>query len=330
MNAEEYAARQAVISSAVAHYVLQTGKFFAPQRLNPIGWLLFLRAIYPEVKQRYEESAALAREFYDFERSRQRPDLARNDVFLEELTFEKFVADMTPVREKMSRENARESDVAQVALQVTREVENGGRRQIIHAVEDDPLEPLPDVDVSEPAESGGYVDVRERIRRLNLDRYSSWEEGDDLPDPERDRPPPDSRPVVGWARIATGRETCAWCLMLISRGPVYRSAESAGLDLDDESVEEMFAAGEDVREHMDQWHPGCDCKVVPVYDKQNWPGFEEWKRAEDLWIEASREAEDLIASGDSRTTSRYRETLNALRRRLDRGEIDPRVYAAAA
>lgn len=330
MNAEEYAARQAAISAAVARYVSQTGKFFAPQRLNLVGWLQFLRVIYPEVKQRYEESAALAREFYDSERNRQRPDLARNDVFLEELTFEKFVADMAPAQKKMSRENARDSDIALVALQATREVENGGRRQIIHAVEDDPMDPVPDVDVSEPVSSGGYVDIRERIRRLNRDRYSSWDEDDDPPTPERDRPKPDSRPIKGWARIATGRETCAWCLMLISRGPVYQSAETAGLDLDDQSAAEMLAAGQDVRAHMDEWHPGCDCKVVPVYDKRDWPGYDEWKRAEDLWKEASREAMDLIASGDSRSTSRYRETLNALRRRLDRGEIDPRSYAAAA
>lgn len=49
-----------------------------------------------------------------------------------------------------------------------------------------------------------------------------------------------------FARIPVG-ETCAWCLMLASRGPVYRSAESAG------------AAG--------QYHGGdCDCEPVASWD----------------------------------------------------------------
>lgn len=49
-----------------------------------------------------------------------------------------------------------------------------------------------------------------------------------------------------FARIPVGK-TCAWCLMLASRGAVYRSAESAG------------AAG--------QYHGGaCDCQPVASWD----------------------------------------------------------------
>lgn len=52
-----------------------------------------------------------------------------------------------------------------------------------------------------------------------------------------------------FARVPVGK-TCAWCLMLASRGPVYRSAESAG------------AAG--------QYHGGhCDCQPVPSWDQGN-------------------------------------------------------------
>lgn len=50
-----------------------------------------------------------------------------------------------------------------------------------------------------------------------------------------------------WARVPVGK-TCAWCLMLASRGPVYRSADSAG------------AAG--------QYHGGaCDCQPTPSWDR---------------------------------------------------------------
>lgn len=49
-----------------------------------------------------------------------------------------------------------------------------------------------------------------------------------------------------FARVPVGK-TCAWCLMLASRGPVYRSANSAG------------AAG--------QYHGGkCDCQPVPSWN----------------------------------------------------------------
>ena len=71
-----------------------------------------------------------------------------------------------------------------------------------------------------------------------------------------------------FARIPVG-ETCAWCLMLASRGAVYRSAASAG------------AAG--------QYHGGdCDCEPVaswdggkdlpPIYDEGYY--FEMYDRAE--------------------------------------------------
>ena len=48
-----------------------------------------------------------------------------------------------------------------------------------------------------------------------------------------------------FARVAVGK-TCAWCLMLASRGAVYRSAESAGA--------------------AKQYHGGdCDCQPVPSW-----------------------------------------------------------------
>lgn len=141
---------------------------------------------------------------------------------------------------------------------------------------------------------------------------------------------PQTGVVKGWARVATGRETCYWCLMLVSRGPVYLSADSAGLDVDDSTAEEIFAAGEDVSEHMREWHTGCDCKVVPVYDKANWPGRDAYKRAEQMWIDAGKEASRLIDSGKARTDNKNRETLNALRRRLERGDAEMPGFAALA
>lgn len=125
--------------------------------------------------------------------------------------------------------------------------------------------------------------------------------------------------VIGWARVATGRETCGFCMMMVSRGPVYFSAEDAGLDLDDTSALELIEEGDEdaVKEAMKRWHPGCDCKAVPVFDRNNWDGRDAYLRAEKLWIEATR-------------GYKGKDALNALRRALETGEVNPRDFAAAA
>lgn len=52
------------------------------------------------------------------------------------------------------------------------------------------------------------------------------------------------RDGVRWARVPHGSKPCDWCLMLASRGFVYKSARTA-------------SAG---------WHKGCSCAVVPDFD----------------------------------------------------------------
>ena len=49
-----------------------------------------------------------------------------------------------------------------------------------------------------------------------------------------------------WARVPAGLETCAWCIMLASRGFAYLSDESAS-----------------------HTHANCDCRVVPSWDKSS-------------------------------------------------------------
>lgn len=93
--------------------------------------------------------------------------------------------------------------------------------------------------------------------------------------------------AMGWARVLTGRENCAFCVMLASRGAVYRSEESAG--------------GTNSR----TFHKGCDCKVVPVFDPDNWPG-----------LEASREAERIYRDGINGARGQ-REVLRKLRQYLN-------------
>lgn len=66
-----------------------------------------------------------------------------------------------------------------------------------------------------------------------------------------------------WARGASGRETCAFCGMLIGRGAVYRSA--------------AFSA-----------HDHCDCLAVPVFTTAEWPGRADHLHQQQLWNAATK------------------------------------------
>jgi hypothetical protein len=148
--------------------------------------------------------------------------------------------------------------------------------------------------------------------------------------------------VKGWARVATGRETCEFCLMLVSRGPVYSSAKSAGLNTDDETAREVLHTGTDaeIKELMNRWHEGCDCKVVPVFNKANWPGRDAFKKAQEVWRKYSKMVDnnsDLRTpqngnqrGPNDRKWSRSEATLAAIRRAFYNGELDGRSYSIAA
>lgn len=294
MSPEEYAAAQAVITAGLAAHLRRFATMFALPLLTPRQWLQLLQLLFPEVEKRYEQSASLGRNFYDSQRKKYHPDLTRNEMFTSELGFEWFVKSMEPARKEMSQADSPSSAVTRMVLTAVREVEMAGRRQIIGAVKSDPEKKI----------------------------------------------------LQGWARIATGRETCAWCLMLISRGAEfpgkdtlwYLEANTAGLDLDDESAIELYRQygsdlekfREETEEFREQWHTGCDCLVVPVFDVKDWPGRQQAQRAQQLWIDASREADKLIEAGKSRTNNMNRETINALRRRIERGDISMSNYAIAA
>lgn len=310
----------------MARYTLQFGRSFIKPGMNIRDWLGLMEFLYPEVERRREDSAILAREFYDSQRSVVHPELPRNDRPLISSDFRVFLKNMEPARQKVTQavavddmgrrtdqiaaflnrvERRTEAASTHLALQTVREVENAGRRQIISAVkEDQALEQKILNYKGQPVEQ----------------TKSSW--------------------IRGWARVATGRETCAWCLMLISRGPVYYRASRAGLDLDDESAQEMIAAGTDVTDYMEQWHAGCDCKVVPVFKNQDWPGQAAADAALELWKEATQEAREVLAENPDKVhltgaqkgepVTLNEEAINALRRRLDRGDISMTEFAAFA
>ena len=327
---EEYAAAQAVITAGVLKYVAGFGRLFLPLGLGVKDWLGLLELLWPAVKQARDESADLARTFYDQQRDLWHPDVPNHARLLEPYEFQWFVEDMEPVRKVMSAENASPKVLEQVQLRVQRAVENGGRRQIIHAVETDfQLDDVPQPD--EPVkQANDSISVSDLIAELERDIAAA------------EKPVPIEKQVErlgsvrGWARVATGKETCAWCLMLVARGPVYSSARKAGLNADDPDI---LTTDDAVNAAMNEWHPGCDCKVVPVFKETNWVGEEAARRAESLWIKASlRASDELEADPDKqyysvkerrwKKTTKNRETINQLRQMIENGEIKSSDWAA--
>jgi hypothetical protein len=312
VNIEEYQSRQIAINAIIAQIVLQAASYFLEPRLPFSRWIELLRLLFPSVQELRSETARNARAFYDNERG-YHTELDRHDRDLENTGFAQFVQSMEPARQKMSVANSPNDAVTRLQLQVIREVENAGRRQIIRAVAED------------------QAVHEEVVQRRTATRF--------------DRGP---RIVRGWARVATGRETCAWCLMLISRGPVYLAADRAGLiDLTDLQAEELYAKtapdldkfGEEVNDYMDEWHPGCDCLVVPVYNTEDWPGLAAQQRADELWVQATREAKALrekeervhrTGKNAGQEITLGEDTVLALRRMIDRGDINFNQLAFAA
>lgn len=58
------------------------------------------------------------------------------------------------------------------------------------------------------------------------------------------------RAGVRWARVPTGAKTCGFCLMLASRGAVYRSEDTAD---------------------GGRYHGDCDCVATPIRDLSEYP-----------------------------------------------------------
>jgi hypothetical protein len=328
---EEYSATQAAITAAAVAYAASFAGFFLNPALTVAEWIKFLELIFPQVLQSRNESAALGRRFYDLQRDRyypQAPNLAR---MLEPYEFKWFVQDMEPVRKQFSQPEAGQQMAEVFKLQVARAVENGGRKQIIHAVQADTI--LDELPAPNPSDYVTAERVNEQLVRNIIENTPAGKEY-----PPRDL---EGRMVRGWARVATGRETCAWCLMLCSRGPVYESASTAGLKLPDTDMIDMVLGGEDVTPMMEEWHAGCDCKVVPVFNYKNWVGKEAAKKANQLYIRASKlAAAELEANPDKKyysvkerrwlKTTENRETINQLRKLIDNGEIKSSDWTALA
>lgn len=360
-QAESYAAEIALITAAMAAFALAFSKYFLGPALTAAKWIELLAMLYPEVARRREMAAMASRDFYDTQRALYAPGLPAMAQDLEPYEFAWFVSAMEPVRARMSQADTAQRVVAEMSLIAVREVEIAARRQVIHAVESDGI--IDEYLTSTPAEREKLrfpPDVRDEL----LDILNG---GDSTPGPTRKpqlRGVKNAIDVKGWARVATGDETCAWCLMLVSRGPVYQSADLAGLSKDytetkyvqmynkydqDTYGAKLAKKDENGNNMLNQWHTGCDCLIVPVFNKRTWFGWPAAKRALTLWEKASEAAEAKLKAepnkkyysfngpgykgdGDKNPgwykTTLNREAINQLRLKIAAGKISSAEWAA--
>ena len=258
-------------------------------------------------------------------------DLERFPQNLQPSSFKQFARNMEPARHSFSRKNAKRSSQMAVGALVQREVNNAARGQIIRSVKQDI-----------PLDNVVSLQERDHPERHALDQVKFLQEAGrpDLKPSEITSIDPAHRIVRGWARVATGEETCEWCLMLVSRGPVYLNAHSAGSTFTDDTALRMDAAGTLMDQQIKQWHPNCDCRVVPVFKVSEWKHRHAWKAAEDAWTAAQLDAIDLREREPDRVHKRGKnkgkpftlgeDTLTILRHRLMRGEVSMKKLTGLA
>lgn len=91
---------------------------------------------------------------------------------------------------------------------------------------------------------------------------------------------------VGWALRMNG-ETCWWCAMHVSRGPVFRSRESALM-----ATGKLVSNSSRAKPRTSPWHDHCDCTPVLVFKGKPWEGQEQYDQLSKLWRESTKRKYD--------------------------------------
>lgn len=268
---------------------------FVGREMTPTLWQQLLEFLYSLVRPASEKAARLSRDFYDAERQRALPEAPRHDVYLAIISYEVFVRDMNKLGVSLFGRELTPESVHLVNLRMARSVENSGRLTIVQAVQSpDPwLAEADEFSWLPEEESEGFTSrtvSKEELRSLRKDLKRRGG-------------------VQGWARVPTGRETCAFCIALCSRGAVYRDAKAAGSKHSNEETVRLQNAGEFTVDDMDGWHTGCDCKVVPVWDLDTWSGKDYADAALRMWSHATKHTQG-------------KESMREFRRQVEGGDLD--------
>jgi hypothetical protein len=311
MTPQEYIAAQAAINMAAIQTVSSYVGLFQNMLLSELQWLRILEFLFLAILRFRTQSAELARKFFDSQYNHYLPGEPKHNLFLrDQMDFPWFVQKMQPAKRRFLSSEAVQADSDRVLARLIQIVEEAGRNTIIDAVEDLNQQIIDGERELRSEELEQQLSPRDSVAE-DLKRQLAGEAGRPRSEPKETV---SRTQVAGWARVATGRETCAFCLILVSRGPVYRAASTTGLKLSDPAALDKFLAGEDVSEWMTQWHPNCDCKVVPVFDSVSWAGASAQDRALRIW---KNQTKDTFG----------KDSLNAFRREVERGNVNVADFA---
>jgi hypothetical protein len=177
----------------------------------------------------------------------------------------------------------------EAALDFSRHAAQAGRQMIEDAVE--PVDATDD-------------DTAEEQERDDADEPDTGPTDDEIV-PDKPTPPPsdtarDLRRPVAWARGLTGADNCAFCIMLASRGAVYKSKQTASRSWEGK-----------------KYHRRCDCVPIPIYSSKEFyasPEGQQADRAYKFWLATTGKYDGLGK-------------LNAFRRALDaRARLGKKPY----
>lgn len=94
-----------------------------------------------------------------------------------------------------------------------------------------------------------------------------------------------------WARVPTGTGTCAFCLVMASRGALYTSRAAAS------QVVGRRGRPRGSRGLGDRYHDDCNCVATPLWPGSDYPdGYDP-----DALYQQYRDAADAVRSGDLKT-----------------------------
>jgi hypothetical protein len=258
---EEYNQAERVNTALVTAVTILFLRSLVVGPISPTAWLQAMAELYRIILQARYASGRNARRFYDSERAKYVETTGVEPVDLDAL-----VPDSVPERPRVT--DTREPERFDIDLAGYTPAKFIERMEPVRREFEKPNTPETVVQkaaqiAAKEAQNGG----RETLRRAVVQ------------DPR----------AFGWARVEGGGESCAFCLMLISRGPVYTSAQEAGLRPSSSAtdiINDIKGDGtiDGVDALMDRWHENCDCRVVPVFDKDaDWPGKDRYLEAEALW-----------------------------------------------
>lgn len=255
MTPEQYRRSQNTITAAL-RAVLAPLVGTLRGRPTEAQWAAFLTAAYPAVYRARVESWQLAADFYAEQRR----------------------AQLAPVagRRESSRRDETVASTSGTAVSSREETPSSGLTPVDGGRDESPV--VPRRNYPPRALTAALRPVRAQVAALDAgaplptataeralrvaERHARDAGREAIVDAARHDPA-----ALGYARRALSGNPCAFCLMLASRGAVYRNASAA-----------LLRDGED-----EPYHDGCSCVVVPVFNRTTWPGRDEADRLEAEW-----------------------------------------------